>query len=294
MLWAAVRQGLPATLQTYSRVVPTFTASDDDDDDDPGLAEEQRAALVRAFSTPALTLSLERVQSQLSPIAEQVNGLGRVLAAQLGPVLRASQIQTSIAADSLQLVSEHLKARRMLEPLFAQIADRQQQWVKGLVVPLATIAQVQAQLACTLVTPELTAALERINEVSRLRLEIPDADGLDRLSGLVESGDIEPSTLEAAEAGVASDVNLSAAIDEAANVLARERPWLSRERARQVVVVWVWLMWTAGLVAIAVAAPQIVGTIAGAAGLAASKDATKRAGEEFDKRFPPEDEPVAD
>lgn len=273
----------------------TFTASDDDGDDDPGLTKAQRAALVRAFSTPALTLSLERMRSQFSSIAEQVNGqFARVLAAQLEPVLRLTTMQTSFAESLQPVIKQQLDTRRMLEPLFTQIAERQQQWVKALVVPLAANARTQAQLAGLLVTPELTAALERINEVARLRFELPDQDGLDRLSGLVESGDIEPSTLEAAEAGVASDVDLSAAIDEAADVLARERPWLSRERARQVVVVWVWLMWTAGLVAIAVAAPPIVGTIAGAAGLAASKDAAKRAGERFDKSFPPEDEPVDD
>ncbi len=52
----------------------------------------------------------------------------------------------------------------------------------------------------------------------------------------------------------------------------------------------VWLIRTAALVAIAVAAPPIVGTITGAAGLA--EDVAQKAGEEFDKHFPPEDGPA--
>lgn len=101
-----------------------------------------------------------------------------------------------------------------------------------------------------------------------MHLDFPDMDGLDRLSRLIDSGEIDATTTETAEAGVGSDVDIVVAIEEAAEVLAHERPWMSRERARQVVLVWVWLMWTAGLVAIAVSAPPIVGTIAGAAGLA--------------------------
>ncbi len=53
-------------------------------------------------------------------------------------------------------------------------------------------------------------------------------------------------------------------------------------------------MWAAALVAVAVAAPPIVATIAGAVGLPGSRDMAKKAGEEFDKRFPPEDEPADD
>ncbi|MGP5672595.1 hypothetical protein [Brachybacterium alimentarium] len=75
----------------------TFTAASGDDGE-PRLTDEQRAAILSAMSTPALTASMERVQSQLRLISEQVNGLvGRAVAAQLEPVLRASRIQTSIS-----------------------------------------------------------------------------------------------------------------------------------------------------------------------------------------------------
>ncbi len=272
----------------------TFTA-DGGDGDQPRLTDQQRAALLRAVSTPALTASLERMQTQFGSIAEQVDGsFARAVAAQLEPVLRASGIQTTIGESLRPLIEQQLNTRKLMEPMFAQIAAQQQQWAKALAVPLMANAQLQARMAGMLVTPEFSAALQRINEISRVRLELPDEEGIDRVSQLIDSSEIDATTLETAEVGVGSDADMSAAIDEAAAILARERPWMSRERARQVLVVWVWLMWTAGLVAIAVAAPPIVGTITGAAGLAGSKDVAKRAGEEFDKRYPPEEEPVDD
>lgn len=272
----------------------TLTAADGDDGE-PRLSEEQRAALVRALSTPALTASLERMQSQFRSIAEQVNGsFGRAVAAQLEPVLRASRIQTSIGESLRPLIAQQLSTRKLMEPMLAQIAAQQQHWAETLAVPLMANAQLQARMAGMLVTPELARALQRINETARVHPELPDKDGIDRVSKLIDSGEIDATTLETAQAGVGSDAAMAAAIDEAAEVLARERPWMSRARARQVVIVWVWLMWTAALVAIAVAAPPIVGTITGAAGLAGSKDVAEKAGQEFDKRFPPEDEPADD
>ncbi len=270
----------------YSQPVVTFTAADGDDGE-PRLTDAQRAALLRAISTPVLTASLEGMQSQFRSIAAQV-------AAQLEPVLMASRIQPLIGESLRSLIEQQLDTRKLLQPMFAQIAAQQQQWAETLAVPLMANAQMRARIAGMLVTPELTAALQRINEVARVRLELPNTDGIDRMSGLIDSGEIGATTLETAEAGVGSDADMAAAIDEAAEVLARERPWMSRERARQVLIVWVWLMWAAALVAIAVAAPPIVGTIAGAAGLAGSRDMAKKAGEEFDKRFPPEDEPADD
>lgn len=295
---------VPVAQHTYSRGVPTFTATGDPGDDEPNQTEEQRAALVRAISTPALTESLERfnsqfarmaqqvVGSQFRSIAEQVNGtIGQAFASQLAPVLKASRIQTSIGESLRPLIEQQLNTRKLMEPFFAQIAERQHEWAKALIGPLSAHADLQARMAGMLVTPEFTAALERINEVSRVRLELPDADALDRLSGLIDSGEIDEETLETARSGLDADAAMAAAIDNAADVLARERPWLSRERCRQLVVFWAWLMWAAGLVVVAVAAPPIIDTMAAAAGVSGSRDVAKRAGQEFDRRFPPKDEP---
>ena len=103
----------------------TFTAADvaDGDDGEPRLSDEQRAALLRAISTPALTASLERMQSQFRSIAAQVNGsFGRAVAAQLEPVLRASRIQTSIGESLRPLIAQQLNTRKLMEPIVR--ADR--------------------------------------------------------------------------------------------------------------------------------------------------------------------------
>jgi len=277
--------------------VPTFTASDDDDDQ-PGLTEEQRAALVRAFSTPAFRRSMEQLREQINrPLAgafQQLNEQAAAnIAAQMEPVLQASRLRNEALLKTIQPqllthVAAQKRMRSALEPMFAQIAERQREWAKALAVPLMANAHAQSQLAGLVVNPEFTRSLQRISELSPLRVELPDADGFDRLSGLLEEGEFDAETLSAAEVGLAAEAELSEAIDEAAELLSRARPWIPRKRARQMVVVWVWLMCTAALTVVAVAAPSTIATAVGLAGLA-SPEAAKKAGEKFDRRFPPED-----
>jgi len=284
--------------QTYSRAVPTSTASDDDQ---PRLTEEQRAALVRAISTPAFMRSLEQVQEQINrPFAgafQQLSEQARAtIAAQMEPLLRASSLRNEALLKTIQpQLFAHVAAQKqmqsVLEPMYAQIAERQREWAKALAVPLMANAHTQSQLAGLVVNPEFTRSLERISALSRLRLELPDAAGFDRLSGLLDEGEFDAETLSAAEVGLAADAELSEAIDEAAELLSSARPWISRKRARQMVVVWVWLMWTAALTVVAVAAPSTIATYVSLAGLPAGPEAAKKAGAEFDRRFPLEDEP---
>ena len=293
---------VPVVRRTYSGAVPTSTASVDGDDDEPGLTEEQRAALVRAFSTPAFTRSMEQLRQQISsPLEGALQQLNQQVtagvAAQLEPVLRASRLRNEALMKAIQpqlsaQVAAPLRMRAVLEPMFAQIAERQREWAKALAVPLMANAHIQSQLAGLAVNSEFTRSLDRISALSRLRLELPEDAGFDRLSELIDEGEFDAETLLAAEDGVAADAELSAAIDEAADVLAQARPWISRMRARQMVVVWVWLMWTAALTVVAVAAPSPIATYVSLAGLPAGKEAAKRAGEQFDRRSPPEDEPV--
>lgn len=266
------------------------------------MTEEQRAALVRAFSTPALTSSLEQLRKQIkSPLAGPFQQLNQQVtagfAAQLEPVLKASRLRNEALVKAIQPplfahVAAQFRLRPVPEPMFAQIAERQREWAKALAVPLMANAHIQSQLAGLVVNSEFTRSLERITELSRLRLELPDTAGFDRLSELIDEGEFDAETLSAAEAGVAADAEFSAAIDEAAEVLSQARPWISRKRARQMVVVWVWLMWTAALTVVAVAAPSTIATYVSLAGLPAGQEAAKKAGEEFDRRFPPEDDPV--
>ena len=57
------------------------------------------------------------------------------------------------------------------------------------------------------------------------------------------------------------------------------------------IVVWVWLMWTAAYVVVTVLAPS-VGAALKVAGTPDGKAVAKKAGDAFDRRFPPVDEPA--
>jgi len=275
--------GLCSSASNYSRGVPTATAADDDDQ--PGLTDAQRAALVNAVSTPAFRRSLEQLQEQINrPLAGALQRINEqaaaTIAAQMEPVLRASRLQ--LAAQN--------QMRAALEPMFAQIAARQREWAQALTVPVLASVYTHPQITGLVVSPEFTRSLQRISELSRLRVELPDTDGVDRLLGLLDEGEFDAETLSAAEDGVAADTELSEAIDEAARVLSSARPWISRKRARQMVVVWVWLMWAAALTVVAVAAPTAIATFVNFTGLPAGMEAAKRVGTEFDRRFPPIDD----
>lgn len=280
--------------------MPTLTASDDGDDG-PDLTEEERAAILRVVSTPALTSSLEQLWKQINePLAGALQQLNKQvtagLAAQLKPLLKASRLREEALAKTIQpaLFAHAAAPLRMpaLNPILAQIAERQKEWAQALAVPLMANVRIQSQLAGLVVNSEFTRSLERISELSRLRLEFPNTAGFDRLAGLIDEGGFDEETLSAAEAGVAADAELSAGIDDAAEVLSSARPRISRQRARQIVVLWVWLMWTAALTVVAVAAPSTVAKYVSLAGLPAGRDAARKVGEEFDRRFPPGDEPV--
>ncbi len=259
-----------------------------DDDGQPWLSAELRAKLMSAISTPSLAASLRPSVSQAHSIVEQLSGsAGRAAQAQVAALLDSQSFQTSLAANIRPVSEETLSARKLMEPVLTQITARQQQWARQLSVSVIENSQLQASSAMTLASPQLTASLQRINEIIGVRLEFPDASGIDRMAELIDSGEIDTSTLEAAEAGVSSDPNLVQATYEIADDLTSQLPWLSVEECRQVVLLWVWLMWVAAVVALATEMP-VVSAAAGAAGLPSAKNVAKKAGETFDKRFPPE------
>lgn len=259
-----------------------------DDDDQPWLSAELRAKLMSSISTPSLAASLRPSVRQAHSIIEQLNGAaGRAAQAQVATLLNSQSFQTSLAASIRPVSEQALSTRNMLEPVLTQITAQQQQWARQLSVSVMKSSQLQVSSAMPLASPQLTASLQRINEIIGVRLEFPDAGGIDRMSELIDSGEIDTSSLEAAEVGVSSDADLVEAIDEVADILTTQRPWLSVKECRQIVVLWVWQMWTACMVGIALYAPPVVDAVAGA-GLVGSNDVAKKAGETFDKHFPPE------
>ncbi len=285
-----VSAGGPTRVYVVHMVKVSELGVGDDEDGDGSwtLVEAQRAMILRALATPEFTASLERLQAQAAQTAQRT--IARGMAQQASAILRAARVQQAIAAASLRpALAQQLRTQRSFEPLLAQIAERQRELARVLASAATAQAVDAARAGLLTMTPDLTAALRRISAVAPVALELPGDRELDHLAGLLESGEIEPSTVEAAEAGLASDEELWSEIDRAADALSAARPWLSRARARQLVVLWVYFMIMAGLTVIAVAAPPVVGALVGAAGVG-SVEAAKGAGKAFDKWRPPEDD----
>ncbi len=262
------------------------SVSSDGDDDRIDL-RAFHADLMRAVATPALTASLVALDAQVQDLAASVS---RTLAAQVAPVaLAAQRQQEELVREFAGAVLSKQRLDEALRPISQEIAAAQTRWASALAVPVMAQARLTASIADLVVTPELTVALDRINDVVRVRMVFPDGDGIARLDSLITSGDVDADILAAAEAGVASDAELSAAIGAAADVLAAARPWIPRERARQLVTFWVWAMWSAALFAVSVLAPPEVVTALGAMGAPAANTVAGRAREEFDRRYPPAD-----
>lgn len=229
---------------------------------------------------------MTRMQSQLNSMAEQVTRpLGRTLAAQLEPVLRASRVQAQ--SEIFQSAMDNQSAiRKALEPMLLQVAEQQRSLTEGALSSITKSIQLPRISVEPIITPELAAALQRINENLRVPLAFPDEDGFDKVSELIDAGEIDETVLETAELGLGSDASLQVSIDEAANALAKERKGLSRARARQVVVFCVWLAWVGVLVGFVFLEAPVVGVVAGAL------NPRKATGIAFDTTFPPKEDPT--
>lgn len=229
-----------------------------------------------------------QVQSQVNALAEQVTRqLSRTLAAQLEPVLRTSRVQ--VPPETLQSITASQTAiLKSLDPIMPQIAAQQKVWIEQALAPLTKKIQLPQVAIDPIITPELAAAMQRINENLRVPLAPLDEDDFDRVSELIDAGEVDETLLEAAELGLNADESLQVSIDEAADVLARGRKGMSRARARQVVVFSVWLAWLGALVALVVLDAPVAGVVAGAL------DPKNAAGMAFDKAFPPEQDSTDD
>jgi len=252
---------------------------------------QPREVLLRVVATPAMTRSWEAFNAQ----AQDLVGLAtRTLATQVASLRLSEAVQRKqqeLVKDLAPAILSRQRLDEMLRPLAEEITAAQKRWAKTLAVPVMAQARLQAKIAGLVVTPELTAALDQINDLARVRMVFPDGDGLARLDTMIETGDLGPDTLAAAESGIAPDAELSNAIDAAAAAIAVARPWIPRERARQLVVFWVWAMWSAALFAVYTTAPAEVVTALGAMGAPAANTVAGKAKQQFDQRYPADDEP---
>jgi len=236
---------------------------------------------VHIASTPALRASIDQLAEQIT------KPLSRTLAAQLEPALRVTRLQ--VPPETFQSITRNQSAiRKSLNPVMLQIAGQQKEWLEQILAPLTKSIELPRITVDPLANPELTAALQRISENLRVPLSFQDGQSFGRVSELIDAGEIDETVLEAAELGLGTDGDLQASIEKAAEVLATEHRWMSRARARQVVVVLVWLMWVGVLVGIEFLNVPIAGPVVGAL------DPKERTRKTFDKIFPPEEDSIDD
>ncbi|WP_250030338.1 hypothetical protein [Paractinoplanes maris] len=212
------------------------------------MTEEQRRALARAFS---------------ASVAPAFANLQKQLAQSTASVIALSRIQEQIA--------------KAIQP---QLQELQLNIAQNLRVQVQSY---NAQILSAF-TPEVVEAFRRISKAANTSADatdtLPTEQGLHRLDEIVDSEEISNHDIESVEQLVDSDEQLLYAVDQAAESLSISQPWLSRERARQIVVVWVYILWSAGLVAASFV--PIVGAIPGAIGLD-SKTVSNAAGKGFDR-----------
>jgi hypothetical protein len=242
-------------------------------DDEPGLTEEQRETLRRAFSSPAW---LQQAESTFSALNKQMSS---TILKGFSPVLEKwRDQQRQLAQAVMPLINTQAQIQIAMAPVIERTERFQREMASSLSVPIMANAQFQTWAV------DMAEALQRINDVTAVKLAMPTEDGFRRLSDLVEGGEIDEETLGVAEQGIAADVELSAAIDSAAEILAKSKPFISRKRARQIIIFWVWLMFGSVLYVVAVLTTPALAAVPAAFGLSAPAGAKVVS----NKLFPPE------
>lgn len=255
------------------------TAASSDDDDERALTPRERELLrqyrqsvtpedeariraavdvaAAAFTSPAMETLRRNIETQIAPaMADFAASLSVVLQKQATAVQRA---QEAVAAA------------------LAGIAD----------LNTASLAEIARSIS---VAPRLDSL--SLGSGGSGELTLPDlvgspaldADFLDRVAEVYDSKQFDAAMLAEFAETVDSNPELAQTIDAAVDRVAKTRG-ISRARARKIVV---FLVWLAGACALAgLSFVPLLGALPGAVGIDAPKLA-KAAGDQFDKRFPPQ------
>src|SRR5664280_1190849 len=191
-------------------------------DGEPGLTEEERETLRRALSSPAWMQSIQQAESTFSALNERMSS---TVLRNISPVLEKWRDQQRQLAQAVTpMINTQAQIQIAMAPVIERTERFQREMASSLSVPIMANAPFQTWAV------DMAEALQRINDVTAVKLAMPTEDGFRRLSDLVEGGEIDEETLGVAEQGIAADVELSAAIDSAAEILAKSKPFISRKR----------------------------------------------------------------
>jgi hypothetical protein len=236
-------------------------------------------------ASAGVAFTVDRLQKQLatsSGVVSVMEGVQQQLAASSGVLSimeRLKAQQSSLGSVMKPFLAQQAVMKDVLSPLSETIARLQAETASSLNVPVLAQARWQADIARLAMGPQVGGALKEIADLAAIKLAMPTADGVARLSELIDAGEIDDELVEEAEQSLSSNTELAEAIDRAAEALAATRPFLSRDHARQIVVVWVWLMYGAGLWAVAMFAPPALSAAVGAFGAPAAGEAARKAGD---------------
>ncbi len=230
--------------------------------------ERMQQQIAAAASSPAIE-AIERMQQQMAMPTTQL----------AETVVR---LQQQMAAPSSQFLEAVARLQQMIAPSsqFLEAVTRMQQTV------------MPAGFGLNAATRD---SMRRVSEMMLARTQSSPDDVLARIEDLIRSGVLDSEFLEQADQQLVADHELNTAVDAAATEIARHNPLISRKMARKLVVLWVYLVWAAGILSLVLLpTPSVILAILNAAGLG-SPFVAKSAGTGFDKLFPPQDNgPPAD
>lgn len=255
-----------------------------------------QSGLLRSMATASALTRIDRqsLSGALAPLIERLQEQRAAMAPLLESKARLDEVFAPLVerlAEQRSAMAPLLESKTRLEQVFAplteQIAGLQLDVASSLNVAVLASAQWQGNVAKLALGREVGEALQRITDLASIKLAMPTSDGVTRLAELIDAGEFDNDLLDEAEESLAGDVELSEAIDQAADALAAARPYLSRDRARQIVVFWVWLMYGAGLWAVAVFGSPALVAVPAALGAPAAPQAARAVA---DRLVPRDDE----
>lgn len=268
------------------------TTFGDPGDDEPRLTPEQMETIRKALSNPGFLRQFKIAESTFSSLNRQITSS---FMTGIAPTLeRFRQQQRELAAAVAPMIATQVRLDLVMKPVVEQARAFQEDFAKQLRVSLIPNEQLQNRFQNLVVSSEFTEAMRRIRELSQVEMEIPAEDGFDRLAQLVASGEIDDETIGYAEEAIGSNQELSEAIDAAVDEFVKRRPLIPRKVVRAMIVCWVWLIYGGALYVIAVLTDPLIAAVPGSVGAPGAVDVAKQAGEQFDKRFPPEEDGPVD
>jgi hypothetical protein len=235
------------------------------------LSEQIRQIVAATSSTGRLSEQMRAIAAAARPtdLSEQI----RQIVAATRPTDPPSEQIRSIAAVIGASTPLHEQIRAVAASVAMNTQIQQTIAAQALSFQRATASQLHIQLAqrpTRVLTSEARGAWRVLAQRAGIHLEVPTVAGFRDFDRLFRDEEISDALITEAEAAIGADANLAAAVDLAAELIASGRPWLTNKRARQILMVWIWMCWTGLLIALALTTGPVAAAVGAAAGAVGS------------------------